>query len=64
MNKWLDILNVFYLLEVVIDYGSEFVTYGNEIESKGVQFPGRYAPDSGALARKARQRSTMDKKMK
>ena len=32
-------------LEVIIDYGSAFVTYGNEIESKGVQFPGRDAPD-------------------
>ena len=31
--------------EVIIDYGSTFVTYGNEIESKGVQFPGRDAPD-------------------
>ena len=29
----------------MIDYGSAFVTYGNEIESKGVQFPGRDAPD-------------------
>ena len=33
------------ILEVIIDYGSAFVTYGNEIESKGVQFPGRDAPD-------------------
>ena len=32
-------------LEVIIDYGSAFVTYGNEIEWKGVQFPGRDAPD-------------------
>ena len=32
------------ILEVIIDYGSAFVTYGNEIESKGVQFPGRDAP--------------------
>ena len=32
-------------LEVIIDYGSAFVTCGNEIESKGVQFPGRDAPD-------------------
>ena len=32
-------------LEVIIDYGSAFVTNGNEIESKGVQFPGRDAPD-------------------
>ena len=32
-------------LEVIIDYGFAFVTYGNEIEWKGVQFPGRDAPD-------------------
>ena len=32
-------------LEVLIDYGSAFVTYGNEIESKGVQFPDLDAPD-------------------
>ena len=25
---------------VIVDYGSVFITYGNEIESKGVQFPG------------------------
>ena len=25
-------------LEVIIDYGSAFVTYGNKIESKRVQF--------------------------
>ena len=30
-----------YKLEVVSDYGSAFVTYGNKILSKGVQFPGR-----------------------
>ena len=30
-----------YKLEVVSDYGSAFVTYGNKIQSKGVQFPGR-----------------------
>ena len=35
----------FLILEVIIDYGSAFVTYGNEIESKGVQFPGRSGPD-------------------
>ena len=34
-----------YILEVIVDYGSAFVTYGNEMESKGVQFPGRDAPD-------------------
>ena len=34
-----------YKLEVIIDYGSLCVIYGNEIESKGVQFPGRDAPD-------------------
>ena len=28
-----------------LDLGSVFVAYGNEIESKGVQFPGRDAPD-------------------
>ena len=28
-----------------IDYGSALVTYRNEIESKGVQFPGRDAPE-------------------
>ena len=33
------------LLEVIIDYGSAFVIYGNKIESKGVHFPGRDAPD-------------------
>ena len=33
------------ILEVIIDYESAFVTYGNEIESKGVQFPSRDAPD-------------------
>ena len=34
-----------YMLEVIIDYRSAFVTYRNEIESKGVQFPGRDASD-------------------
>ena len=29
------------VLEVIIDYGSAFVTYRNETESKEVQFPGR-----------------------
>ena len=33
------------ILEVIIDYVSAFVTYGNKIESKGVQFPGRDALD-------------------
>ena len=33
------------LLEVIIDYGSAFVTYRNIIESKGVHFPGRDAPN-------------------
>ena len=33
------------LLEVIIDYGSAFVTYRNEIESKGVRFPGQDAPN-------------------
>ena len=33
------------MLEVIIDYGSAFVTYGNEMESKRVQFPGRDTPD-------------------
>ena len=33
------------MVEVIIDYGSKFVTYRNKIESKGVQFPGRKAPD-------------------
>jgi len=32
-------------LELFIDYGSAFVTNGKEIESKGVQFSGRDAPD-------------------
>ena len=32
-------------LEVVTDYESAFVNYGNEIESKGVQLSGRGAPD-------------------
>ena len=31
--------------EVIIDYRSAFVTYGNEIESEGVQLPGQDAPD-------------------
>ena len=34
-----------FMVEVIIDYGSKFVTYGNKIDSKGVQFPGREAPD-------------------
>ena len=34
-----------FILEAIIDCGSAFVTYGNEIESKGVQFAGRDAPD-------------------
>ena len=33
------------ILEVIIDYVSAFFTYGNEIESKGVQFPGPDAPE-------------------
>ena len=33
------------VLDVIIDYGSAFVAYGNEIESKEVQFPGRGGPD-------------------
>ena len=33
-------------LEVIIDYGSAFVTYRNEIESKGVQFSGQDAPNN------------------
>ena len=36
---------IILILEVIIDYVSAFVTYGNEIESKGVQFPGGDAPD-------------------
>ena len=28
-----------YILEVIVDYRSLFVNYGNEMESKGVQFP-------------------------
>lgn len=31
------------LLEVIIDYGSAFVTYRNKIELKGIHFPGRDA---------------------
>ena len=34
-----------YILEVFIDYRSAFVTYRNEVVSKGVQFPGRDASD-------------------
>ena len=38
-----------YRLEVIIDYGCALQSltenYGNEIESKGVQFPSRGAPD-------------------
>ena len=48
-SRWSDSLLLPYTLpielEVIIDYGFAFVTYGNEIESKGVQFPGRDAPD-------------------
>ena len=33
-------------LELIIDCGSALVTYRKEIESKGVQFPGRDAPDN------------------
>ena len=32
-------------LELFIDYGSALVTNWKEIESKGVQFSGRDAPD-------------------
>ena len=31
------------VLEVITDYGSAFVTYGNEIETKEVQFPAEVA---------------------
>ena len=31
-----------------MNYGSAFVTFGNEIEWKGVQFPGRDTPDESA----------------
>lgn len=31
-----------------MNYGSAFVTFGNEIEWKGVQFPGRDSPDESA----------------
>ena len=34
-----------YKLEVIIAYGSVFVIYWNKMESKGVQFLGRDAPD-------------------
>ena len=34
-----------YKLEVIIDYEYAFVIYGNEMESKGIQFPGRGASD-------------------
>ena len=42
-------------LEIIIDYGSAFVTNRKEIESKGVQFPGQDAPDkiSGAANRQS-----------
>ena len=33
------------VLEVIIDYGSAFITNGNEIESNEVQFPDRSGPD-------------------
>ena len=39
------IFKYFLILEVIIDYGSAFVTFGNEIESKGVQFPGQDGAD-------------------
>ena len=46
-SNWLFLVGTFnnYQLEVIIYYGSAFVTYGNDIESEGVQFPGRDAPD-------------------
>ena len=33
------------ILEVIVDYGSAFVTNGSENESQGIQFLGRDAPD-------------------
>ena len=36
---------VYSILEVITDYGSAFVTYGNEIESKRVRFSGQDPPD-------------------
>ena len=33
------------IVEVIIDHGSPFVTYGTEMESKRVQLPWRDAPD-------------------
>ena len=41
----LTLKSFYYILEVIIDYGSAFVTYVDEIKSKGAQFPGRDAPD-------------------
>ena len=38
-------ISTLLILEVITDLGPAFLTYGNEIESKGVQFPGRDAPD-------------------
>ena len=49
-----------YKLEVIIAYGSVFVIYWNEMESKGVQFPGRDASDKinrGGLFAGARDNS-------
>ena len=39
-------------LEVIVDYGSACTTYGNLIESKGVQVPSQDTPEkiSGVVA--------------
>ena len=44
-KRWLSI-NLSLLLELIIDYESVFITYRNEIKSKGVQFPGWDATDT------------------
>ena len=41
VSLWISIY--FLILEVIIDYGSAFITYGNEIKSKGVQFQAEMA---------------------
>ena len=45
MESW---FKLSFKLELIMNYRSSFVTYGNEIESKGIQFPGRDTPDESA----------------
>ena len=45
VNTWMFFPWLVIILEVIIDYGSAFVTYGRANESKWIQFSGRDAPD-------------------